>query len=227
LSGTDESLFEGRFNVRRFHSGPDLPKTRNNFEYYVDYDWQLPVAFVWLPQPYRSADGVTYYDDYTPLMTAFWFKGSAMPERDVAAYLFHEGREVSNTKAHGHAVSEAAASTGEATSPYEYKRVRMEFTDVFGWVKDPKAHPGFYLNKNPGDYEIKVLRAGRPARSFKFSVRADGKIVDNGVASANDILGPRMVVIAEVLGDTDGECDRNAWRTEALFGNPLKGITAP
>ncbi|HYL97757.1 MAG TPA: hypothetical protein VEZ90_02295 [Blastocatellia bacterium] len=227
LRGSNESVFEGRFAVNKFHAGADLPKTKNNFEFYVDHDWQLPISFVWCPQPSRSADGVMYFDDYSPLYTAFWFKGGALPERELAAYLFYQGREISNTKSHGHAVPDGSLATGQATSPYEYKRVRLEFTDVFAFVKDPQAHPGFYLNKNPGEYEIKVLRAGHLARSLTFTVGSDGKIVDNGIAGANGILGPRMIVPARVLGDTDGPWNAEAWRTEALYGNPLKGFALP
>jgi len=224
LAGSNDSLFEGRFTVKKFHSGPDLPSTRDNFEYYVDYDWQLPIAYVWCPVPYRSADGVAYFDDYTPLYTAFTFKGTVFAERDLDAHLFYQGREISNTKAHGHAVKDGGAFTGQASSPYDYPRVRLEFTDVFGFVKNPQAHPGYYLDQHPGEYEIKVLRAGHLARSFKFTVGSGGKIEDNGIAAANGILGPRMVVAAEVLGDTDGQFNRDEWRSEALFGNPLKGF---
>jgi hypothetical protein len=223
LAGTNDSLMEGRFEVKKFHSGPDLPSTKNNFEYYVDYDWQLPIGFVWCPLPYRSADGVPYYDDYSPLFTSFTFKGTSF-DRDLDAHLFYQGREIGNTKAHGHAVKDGGATTGQATSPYEYPRFRLEFTDVFGFVKDPRVHPGFYLDKNPGEYQVKVLRNGHLARACKFTVGANGKIVDNGIASANGILGPRMVVPAEVLGDTDGTYNRDAWRTEAMFGNPLHGF---
>ena len=128
LAGTSSTAFAGRFNVKKFHVGPDLPKTRNNFEYYVDHDWQLPIGYCWYPRPYRSADGVDYYDDYAPLLAAFWFKGAATTERDVAAYLFYQGREISNTKLHGYAVGDSSISTSVVNSPYEYLLVRFEFT---------------------------------------------------------------------------------------------------
>src|SRR3712207_7197263 len=48
--------------------------------------------------------------------------------------------------------------------------------------EDPDNHPNsFRLDKNPGTYEIKVLRRGKLVRSTKFTVGSDGKIVDNGI----------------------------------------------
>src|SRR5215471_7051661 len=227
LNGAGATAFAGRFNVKKFHVGPDLPKTRENFEYYVDHDWQLPIGYCWYPRPYLSADGVDYYDDYAPLLAAFWFKGAATTERDFAAYLFHEGKEVSNTKLHGHVVNDSAIWTAAVNSPFEYLLARFEFTDVFAFARDERAHPGYYLDKNPGPYEVKVLRQGHLARVLRFTVEASGKIADNGIATANGILGPRLVFPAEVLGDTDGVWDRLAWRTEALYGNPLQGLSLP
>ena len=227
LNGANTTAFAGRFIVKKFHVGPDLPKTRENFEYYVDHDWQLPIGYCWYPRPYLSADGVDYYDDYAPLLAAFWFKGAATTERDFAAYLFHEGKEVSNTKSHGHVVNDSAISTAAVNSPYEYLLARFEFTDVFAFARDERAHPGYYLDKNPGVYEIKVLRQGRLARVLRFTIGANGKIADNGIATSNGILGPRLVFPADVLGDTDGGWDNLAWRTEALYGNPLQGFSLP
>ncbi len=83
------------------------------------------------------------------------------------------------------------------------------------------------MNENPGEYEVRVLRDGKLTRALKFTVGADGKIVDNGIVKNNSVLGFRIVVPAQVLGDTDGQWDRNAWKTEMLYGNPLTGFNAP
>ena len=32
---------------------------------------------------------------------------------------------------------------------------------------------------------------------------------------------------AQVIGDLDGQWDRNAYKTDAFFGNPLSGFVAP
>jgi len=85
----------------------------------------------------------------------------------------------------------------------------------------------FFLDKNPGDYEIKILRQQKLARSASFSVGADGRIVDNGIAKQNKLGGIRMILPMKIIGDQDGTWDHNAYKTEAFFGNPLTGFTAP
>ena len=110
---------------------------------------------------------------------------------------------------------------------YDYGRVRFEFLDVFAFADDHRAHPGFYLNENPGEYEIRILRGGKLVRELKFSIGSDGKFVDNGIAAGNSILGNRLIVPAKVLGDTDGAWEPNAWKTGMLYGNPLNGFTVP
>jgi len=227
IAGTNGTLFSGHFNVKKFRSEPDLPVNQNHWDYYVDYDWELPLAFVWYPRPSRFADGVENYNDYAPLLAAFWFKSGEIRENNVAAYLLYQGREISNTKSRGHVVSEAGNQVGGPASPYNYARVMFEFTYVFAFAADHQSHPGYYLNENPGDYEVKVLRDGKLSRAVKFSVGGDGKIVDNGIVQMNKVLGFRIVVPAQVLGDTDGTWDHNAWKTGMLYGNPLNGFAAP
>ncbi len=84
-------------------------------------------------------------------------------------------------------------------------------------------HP---ITKHPGEYEVKVLRHGRLSRSIKFTVGSDGNLVDNGVAAS---IGPGalnfVMVPVAILDDQDGPWDRNAWKTEAIYGNALKGFT--
>ena len=74
---------------------------------------------------------------------------------------------------------------------------------------------------------VRVVRDGKLTRALKFIVGSDGKIVDNGIGKNNNVLGFRTVVPAQVLGDTDGQWDWNAWKTAMLYGNPLTGFTVP
>ena len=77
------------------------------------------------------------------------------------------------------------------------------------------------------EYELKVLYQGHLVRSIKFSVDGEGKLVDNGIATLNQLGNSRIIVPVQVLGDSDGVWDRTAWKTGAFFGNPLNGFTAP
>jgi hypothetical protein len=96
------------------------------------------------------------------------------------------------------------------------------------WDKEPGVmEPGFYyeMYKNPGEYEIKVLQNGKLARTAKFSFGSDYKFVDNGIGK--QIGTYRMLVPAVMSGDQDGVWDRNAWKTDAFYGNPLTGFSMP
>ena len=86
--------------------------------------------------------------------------------------------------------------------------------------------PLYLLSENSGDYEIKIIYKGHLVRSIKFAVDAEGKLVDNGIATANKFGNNRVIVPVQVLGDSDGQWDRAAWKTEAFYGNPLTGFTA-
>jgi len=87
-----------------------------------------------------------------------------------------------------------------------------------------KAHHA--LTKNPGEYEVKVLRQGTLSRTIKFTVGPDGNLSDNGFAASIGVAWPNFVIVpVAVLDNQDGTWDRNAWKTEVFYGNTLKGFT--
>ena len=87
--------------------------------------------------------------------------------------------------------------------------------------------PLYLLSENAGDYEIKILYKGHLVRSIKFAVDAEGKLVDNGIGTSNKLGNSRIIVPVQVLGDSDGQWDKMSWKTDAFYGNPLTGFTAP
>lgn len=82
------------------------------------------------------------------------------------------------------------------------------------------------MAENPGEYEFKLIWNNKLARSIKFTVGPNGK-VDNGIATANKLGTGRVIAPVTVIGDQDGLWDRTGWKTEAFYGNPLTGFTAP
>jgi hypothetical protein len=111
-----------------------------------------------------------------------------------------------------------------------YCRSVFTFQKAILWDKEPGVmEPGYYyeMYKNPGDYEINVLQNGKLARTAKFSFGSDYKIGDNGIAKQNNLGTLRIVVPAQIVGDQDGQWDRNAYKTDAFFGNALSGFTWP
>ena len=101
------------------------------------------------------------------------------------------------------------------------------FTRVLAFNReDPDNHPDFFrMDKNPGEYEVKILRSGQLARSLKFTIGADGRITDTGLGQKYQMGTRRTVVPVQVLGDKDAQWNRDAWRTDAFFGNLLAGFT--
>ena len=85
--------------------------------------------------------------------------------------------------------------------------------------------PMYLMSENPGNYEVKIIYKGHLVRSIKFAVDAEGKIVDNDIATGNKLGNNRVIVPVQVLGDSDGQWDRTAWKTDAFYGNPLTGFT--
>lgn len=232
LEGTNKTLFAGKFKVEKFHVGVvDLPKFKNNFSYYVNYDWVLPIGYIY------GYDGLDHRPGYRPSETearltfVTWFKGDPknLDYGKYVAYLYYGGKMVADS-----AGGDKYGNTGcEVTnvayheSPYGYCRRKFTVNAVV-WDKQPEFHPmDFQMYKSPGEYEIKVLENGKLARVAKFTMGSNGQLVDTGIGSANSFGTGRIVVPVQIVGDQDGQWDRNAWKTEAFYGNLLKDFTAP
>jgi hypothetical protein len=221
VMGTNATLFTGKFKVNKFHKGNNLPQFKNQFEYYVDQDWSMPIGYLWL---------ATQTDPKAPVTVAtMWFRGESDSTK-LAAYLFYNGKQIGSTKeSTGGAASDAKLLTsGNDTDP-RWERWSFRWYNVRAYNIDTSNNNSnfFLLSTNPGEYEVKVLRDGDLARSMKFTVGADGKIVDNGVASGNNLGWYGLILPVKVLGTSDGTWDATAWKTGAFYGNPLTGFSVP
>jgi hypothetical protein len=232
LAGTDATLFTGKLKVSKAHSNEaQTPKFVNHFVYYVEHDWNLPIAYVYLTP-----------DDLSgmkrPILNiAFWVRGEAV---NFQPHLFYQGKEVGKMFYEGEEVGKASCESDveNGTTQYvadsvpqkaKWARVRCTFNNVRGWDKTGEQ-PGMFgalydLSKNPGDYEFKLLWNNHLARSIKFSAGPDG-LVDNGIAANNKLGSKRVIVPVQIIGDQDGPWDHAAWKTDAFYGNPLTGFTA-
>ena len=74
---------------------------------------------------------------------------------------------------------------------------------------------------------VTVLRDGKLVRTAKFTMGTNYQLVDTGIGKQNNLATGRVVVPVQILGDQDGTWDRNAYKTDAFFGNPLTGFVAP
>ena len=239
LEGKSAILLSGKFKVEKFHEGVvNLPKFQNNFVYYVNYDWTLPIAYVYDELVYNWERGYPIGNNNVPnlsrshLMAAFWFKGNnkSVIYSQYAAYLYYQGQmvgEASGDFAHCEVVNRPDSNQ---ESPNAYCQTVFSFQKAMLWDKQPTLmEPGFYyeMYKHPGDYEIKVLQNGKLARTAKFSFGSDYKIADNGIVKQNNLGILRVLVPAQIIGDQDGQWDRNAYKGDAFFGNPLNGFVLP
>lgn len=232
LAGADATLFTGKAKVLKAHSNEaQVGKFVNHWVYYVDHDWNLPIGYL----IYNEDDlkGM----DRPILNVAFWVRGDSY---NFQPHLFYQGKEVGKMYYEGEEVGKSSCTPeiDNSTTHYvedsmpqkaKWSRVICQFGNVRAWDKTGEAPgmfgPSYQLDKNPGEYEFKLLWNNHLARSIKFTVGAGGKI-DNGLAAANNLGSERVIVPVQIIGDQDGQWNRMAWKTDAFYGNPLTGFTA-
>jgi hypothetical protein len=234
LQGTDVTVFSGRMKVARTLSNEHGPKAANKFVYYVDHDWNLPIGYV-----FYTPDSV-YNWDYPSFNVAFWVRGEAT---GFDPHLYYQGKEIGRVFIGDTQVGKGSCGSvlENATTHFvnegvpqkaKWARVECNFPMVKRWDKtdggqgQPNTNEMFKMASNPGEYEFKLLWKNRLARTIKFTVGPDGKL-DNGIAPANRLGIDRAVVPVTIIGDHDGTWDRTAWKTEAFYGHPLTGFSAP
>lgn len=238
------TLFTGKAKVVKSRSNERGPKAVNNFVFYVDYDWTLPIGYLYL----GSND-----PDRPQLEAQFWFRGdaSSWPGEakpafsSIEPHLLYQGKEVGLIFLDGeltyYPTCGGQRDTRQTTRDThedvpqrgKWTLVGCTFGTVYAWDKTgEKRTPRpretgqrHVLSEHPGDYEIKILERGRLARSLKFTVAEDGTIVDNGIAKANKLGSDKIIVPVKFTGAPDGVWNKLAWKTDAFFGNPLTGFT--
>ena len=228
LQGNDATLFTGKMKVAKACTNPTCPNTAGEWVYYIDHDWNLPIGQIYYTE--HSVHGW----NYPTFNVAFWLRGDT---HRVEPHLFYQGKEIGVVMADGVQMgkpmcrpkveNEPTHRPHEMVGGAKWTRIECEFPMIAGWDKaGENQNDVFKMAGNPGEYEVKVLWNSKLARSIKFTVGPDGKI-DNGIATANKLGTTRVIVPVTIIGDQDGQWDRMAWKTEAFYGNPLTGFTAP
>jgi hypothetical protein len=232
LAGSDTTIFTGKAKVAKVHSNEiKTGKFANHFVYYVDHDWNLPIGYV-----YYTQDDLKGWD--RPILNvAFWVRGEAY---NLDPHLFYKGAEVGRIMYEGEQVGKASCESDvdnnttnfvdekDAPQKAKWSRVLCTFGNVRAWDKTGEA-PGMFgalyqLDKNPGEYEFKLLWNNKLARTIKFSAGPGGKL-DTSLAASNKLGSERLIVPVTIIGDQDGTWDKAAWKTDAFYGNPLTGFT--
>jgi len=224
LQGTNQILYNGKFNAAKVFYNEAFGN--KEYRWFVDYDWALPLAEVF-PDAFEEMYGTVREKEAKPLTVSFWFRG---PAPSAVAYLFYQGKQIGSTEtsSEGMANGEQGITLFDKQEiPFSWVKNRYTFTHVLvSNNESPDNHPNaFRMDKNSGEYEVKVLRKGKLVRTMKFRVGADGKIIDNGVSRQNELGTSRLTFFATVTGDEEGrQPNLAAWKTTAFFGLPLNGL---
>lgn len=240
LAGTDTTLFAGKMQVGKVRTNTTGPKTVNHFVFYVDHDWNLPIAYLFYEGDYQWEPDRPERWAKPKFSVAFWTRGES--DGFARPHLFFGGKEIGKLYYNGKETSVPDCSVDEVrnapthiTSPegqFIWTRRKCTFNNVIPWNKTRDSNETMFgrlhlFSENPGEYELKIMHNGRLIRALKFAVDREGKLVDNGVAKGNKLGSDRLIVPVQVLGDLDGSWNRSAWKTDAFYGNPLVGFTAP
>lgn len=222
LTQTKAVLYSGKFNVSKFHIGSVEPKFKNVFEYFVEHDWMLPIGYLFVND--------TPDEEAPPVVAVMWFRGD-MDTPNIAAYVFYKGKQVASTKTDGGISHPVDVGTPGMLPDPKWQRWHFSFSNIRSTNKMTSAnrYPDtmIFLDKNPGMYEIKVLRDGKLARTATFTVGADGKIVDNGLAQKNKLGTPWMMLPVKVMPGMDGKANITNYRASAFYANPVVGFPDP
>jgi hypothetical protein len=216
----NSTVFQGKFKVVRYKPKYSDARYKNEVDYYVDYDWKLPIGFADLYFERNAA---------TPIIR-MWFKGD-LKNDNLEARLFRNGQQIATTDDGGLVDSGErfyADKRGDDESlfwrevkfswPYRAEFIVTEDLRNFTAYKDTK-----FINQMPGEYMVKVYYNGEQVRETKFSIGTNGTYADNGIAKQNNLSTNKIILPIKVMGTVDKWNPANA-KTMGFFGNPVVGI---
>ena len=218
LTSTNKTLYVGKFEVVKFHYG-SAPNEIHQADYYVNHDWTLPIGQMSYDDDPSNAEAPT-------LRMNIWFRGPLQTD-DLAGYLYYQGKQITSTKSAGTVGIPLVIQPGTTRPDLTWSRGLFHFAGVAEALKPESANnydSMFFLDKHPGDYQLKVLRNGKLARSAKFTIGADGKLVDNGLAASNKMgKGVTLIPVTDDLS-LDGKASIVNYKSQAFYGNPVVGF---
>lgn len=215
LQGTNKIFYEGKFNVKKEFAGTANAAFKNQYIFYIDQDWALPMAFLNINAK---------IDEKAPVFQAtMWFRGDYGDK--LAGYLFHNGKQVAFTENGGVGQVNYILNEGDDKNKFRWEQQTFTFMKARYFDNDGSYNNRFVMKKNPGNYEVKILLDGELVRTVAFTVGADGKIVDNNIAKNNGISGFGVLVPATVIPVKEGTLNLMSYKTDAFYGNILNGFS--
>jgi hypothetical protein len=217
----NSTAFQGKFKVVRYKPQYSDARYKNEVDYYVDYDWKLPIGLADLYWEGNVASPIIH----------MWFKGD-LKNDNLEARLFHNGQQIATTDDGG------LVDTGERY--YADKRGNDESLFwrefKFSWphraefivsedLRDFTAYKNtLFINQMPGEYVVKVYYNGDQVRETKFSIGSNGTYADNGIAKQNNLTTNKIILPVRIMGMLDKWNAVNA-KAQGFYGNPVNGLT--
>ena len=222
-----EVAFQGKFKVGKF---PRPWKGKTSVEFYVDHDWLIPIGNVSFH--YSNFSGQNLGTNF-PVMVSMWFKKAiGSTDHGFEARLFYKDQQIATTsrlQANETRASETGNLSGElhhwARWDFEWFNEKINVDNGGSYHKDnmPKS---FFVDRNPGEYTVKVYQKGVQVREAKFTVGPDGRVVDAGYYKPGYLTYHKVIIPVTVIGAAE-KWNAAAWKTEAFYGNPMTGFAVP
>ncbi|HVE58338.1 MAG TPA: type VI secretion system tube protein Hcp [Pyrinomonadaceae bacterium] len=218
---TKAVLFQGKFKVGKASRAFSAQEKNKNM-FYVEQDWLAPLGEIGFHFSLDNVGGM-------PPLVSVWLNG-LVEASELEGRIFYNGKQIATTRENGgvsdydERIADYAAPVAPATI---WKRWQFQWNDVlfdnngsFNRDNFPNAH---YVDKNPGEYTVKIYRSNAQIRELSFTVGTDGRIV--APAYSNQIPLPyyRLILPVKAIGNTE-KFNTAAWKTDAFYGNPLNGF---
>lgn len=222
-----EVAFQGKFKVGKF---PRPWKGKTSSEFYVDHDWLMPIGNVSFH--FSNFSGQNLGTNF-PVQVSMWFKKSiGSTDHGLEARLFYKGQQIAITD-RLEAYEDRASETGNLSADlHHWRRWQFEWfnekinIDNGGEYHRDNMPKSFFVDRNPGEYTVKVYHKGVQVREARFTVGADGRVVDAGYYKPGYLTYYKVIIPVTVIGAAE-KWNAAAWKTEAFYGNPMTGFAVP
>ena len=216
----NSTAFQGKFKVVRYKPKYSDERYKNEVDYYVDYDWKLPIGIADLYFESNVAEPTIH----------MWFKGDLKVD-SFEARLFHNGQQIAST-------DDAMGGVGTGERYYAFKRgddTSLFWSEFkFSWPKlavfivteDLRNFTAYkdakFINQMPGEYVVKIYYNGDQVRETSFSIGNNGTYADNGIAQKSNLTTNKILLPVKVMGTLDKWNPANA--KTGFYGNPVSGM---
>ncbi len=222
-------VFQGKFKVGKF---PAAWKGKTASEFYVDHDWLMPIRTVSFHfSNFNGGDLGTNF----PVVVGMWFKKAiGSTDHGFEARLFYKDQQIAVTQRLQEKETRASDTGNLSGELHHWARWDFQWTfdsnvgnvnvDNGGSYHRDNMPKSFFVDKNPGEYTVKVFHKGVQVREAKFTVGADGRVADGGYQKPGYLTYHKVIIPVTIIGPAE-KYNAAAWKTEAFYGNPLSGFS--